>query len=78
VSFGGLRVGRKFRHRSPRILRMRENAGRVKVGRRVLNDFAPDRAKIKIGGPLPFPQGELEWDREKKERIAVLRRRLNT
>lgn len=48
-----------------------------RIGETVINKITPDRAEIKVGGPPPLPQAKVEWDREKKERIARLHRRLN-
>jgi len=48
-----------------------------RFGKKLFNEIIPDRAEIKIGGPPPLPQGKVEWDREKKERISQLRKRIN-
>ncbi len=63
-----------FRRKSPKYFRVGHASRKPKVGETVINTISPDRAELEIGGPKPLPRGKLEWDREKKERIRLLRR----
>lgn len=47
---------------------------RPKVSEAVIDKILPDHAEIKVGGPAPLPRAKIEWNREKKARIARLNR----